>query len=493
MSDFGRYLAGVLDEPGDGDAEARVSSIKTAVSRQMEAVDTSVSIKFTPYFNSSIAPDMVIRWPREARTRLLYLRSAEEASWIDNDVEELHEGNPIIFAMGDLYSEDQKEKEASKTDTAEAHNEERLSALLQASKIMITSAGGLASLTDQRDGTVRRLLSQAVMRGGRGLIDRAVAQSAATATSSGFEGARSLQAEPTRRAAETLPDILDAPEAGRMLRLLKSVWVGSGGNEASFPSQDALFGPLTLDDLQYLLLNLDASPRDFWRTIAMGVTTEQLARLDPADMDRNLNDLVLAMVDRLMGKAVRVVAESDQLGEADFYPRWTVRRGCLSLRGRDWTAYVAARRQDELSVVDEGAGVQISELRRRARRARVSVRDVQLRGTRSSVTWEAIGNANVVEDEEFSRFASGVAIAERVTIQAAAVRVTCDFLTRTAAGNTSATFNLDDLMAAAVPMLEDLTTEEWAEFSSMWTGSDEDLMLDVPLLPDAADVDLEEN
>ena len=45
--------------------EERVEAIKLAVSRQLEETDSGIKVRHTEYFNSSIAPDLVLRWPRE--------------------------------------------------------------------------------------------------------------------------------------------------------------------------------------------------------------------------------------------------------------------------------------------------------------------------------------------------------------------------------------------------------------------------------------------
>lgn len=45
----------------------QIRIIKQAVTREVRALDPTISPRFTEYFNHSIAPDIVLRWPNEDR------------------------------------------------------------------------------------------------------------------------------------------------------------------------------------------------------------------------------------------------------------------------------------------------------------------------------------------------------------------------------------------------------------------------------------------
>lgn len=81
---------------GRSEPEDRVDAIKTAVSNQLGNVDRSVEIRHTEYFNSSIAPDLVMRWPKENRERPVFLRSNPSLDWLSQDLAWISPIHPLF-------------------------------------------------------------------------------------------------------------------------------------------------------------------------------------------------------------------------------------------------------------------------------------------------------------------------------------------------------------------------------------------------------------
>ena len=338
-TEFSRALAAAEDQVL---ASGRINAIKKAVTAEVQAADPAVSVRFTEYFNHSFAPDMVLRWPRENRERLLFVRPSASASWLLDELVLVAPHRPMVVTLEDLPAS------AGVQAVAPAANLANLDQAASAADTWVTDPSGLASISDVRTSQpVLGLLSQALMRGGRGVADAPEIQALASATATGFSAASELSAAATRSAVEAIEGHLNAEQAGRLTRVLRAVWEGHGGDVARFPTSAAT-GSLTDDDLSYLLESVDEASADFWRRVGRNVTTVQLGRLRVEDPSASLQTLIAANLATLQAKGVRVVDEPFKLGESEDVPRWLIERGCLALRGPNWTAYLAARRSEEL-------------------------------------------------------------------------------------------------------------------------------------------------
>jgi hypothetical protein len=100
-TDFLRALASTSEYD---DADRRISIIKHAVRNEVSAVDPVVEAHFTDYFNHSIAPDMVLRWPGEGRERFLFVRPTGDPGWLLNDLRLISDFHPLVFSLEDLSS-----------------------------------------------------------------------------------------------------------------------------------------------------------------------------------------------------------------------------------------------------------------------------------------------------------------------------------------------------------------------------------------------------
>lgn len=84
------------------DLDNQIRIIKEAVTREVRALDPTVSPRFTEYFNHSIAPDIVLKWPTDDRERLLFVRPTGNVSWLLNEMRFLSPHHPLVFTLEDL-------------------------------------------------------------------------------------------------------------------------------------------------------------------------------------------------------------------------------------------------------------------------------------------------------------------------------------------------------------------------------------------------------
>lgn len=449
---FDRALEAARDH---WDPEDRIASIKRAVIGEVRSADPAVEISATDYFNHAFAPDLVLRWPREGIERLLYLRPQFSSDWLLQDLQTTA-ATSMVFALADIES-------YSETPEAEQEDRRRLHDAATRADTWITDPSGFAAVSARRtEDPVLGLLSQAMVRGGRGLTDQRSVQTLTRSTAEGFEAASNLETLATRQALDGFMSNLNHVQAGRLARVLRAVWEGHGGSASAFPGAADL-GELTDDDLTYLLTTMVYASHDFWRRIGRTVTTEQVGRLLVDDPSTSLQNLVSANFDRLQAKAVRVLERPHQLAESEEVPRWMVDRGCLTLRGLNWAAYFAGRKLDELPTAEDAAPPSIDALRSRVGKRRIPMTRLEFgRGDRA-VTYESREGLDVLEDPELAKLLEnlrGSTVDGATAVLPGGGHLSIDFSQRSATGYTSAIFQLSALARTALPLLHDLAAEE---------------------------------
>ncbi|MEU8005487.1 hypothetical protein AB0B66_30385 [Catellatospora sp. NPDC049111] len=434
-----------------GSPEDRIVAAKDAVTRHLLAVDGRVRVRQTEYFNHSVAPDIVVTWPRERRERYLYLRPSTNPQWLAQDLRWIAENKPIVMSLD-------PEPTTANTDMAAVGHQ-----ALVADTLLVdpTALDEFAA----SHGPLGTLLAHAVLQGGRGLVDQIVAREAGFVAAAGFAGAQQLAAQPIRDATEFASTIFAKEHASRITRILRAVWEGHGGSALDFPSVGTLSGPLTAEDIEVLLASVDTEDRIFWRRVGRTITLAMLTSLTVADPCPNLGWLVMANIDRLSARALRVQAGQPTLFH-DNESRWTIARNCLLLRGEDWLAYFAAR-IDDLPPGAEYVGIDLFDLREQAARRGQTVTDLTVERPDLAITFESTTESNVVDSEDLASMAiRGHATARRASVALHGGRaVKIDFLSATAGGATSASFTLADLGYHALPLLLHTVVGPLADFT----------------------------
>lgn len=447
-------------------AEERIDRIKTAVARELRSADPTASVRFTDYFNHVAVPDMVLRWKDESRERLLFVRPSGDRKWLNEDLESLRHDRPVIFTLEDL--EDGADSRVADQPGAS------VSLGLLAEKAAVANAwvvdpSAVGAVADERkDSAIIGLLGQALLRGGRGVSTRPYMSELTAATERAFDDAAESRSAPLRSAVGTLQSTLDEQQAGRFTRILRAVWEGNGGLPSEFPAATSV-GPLTDDDLTYLMASLNDVPENFWHRVGRNVSTAQLGRLRILDPSKNLQLFMRSNLDRLTAKALRASSRQIGLGEDESFPRWVVDRGCLAIRGEAWIAHIAARKVEELPPPDQAQPLALVDLRRGVG-SRVHVTRLEFGKGDRAVSYESKERRSILEDEDLTKLARDVSglLVEQVSLALSGEgTANVEFATRTAQGPTNSALPLGGLARSVVPLLVKLTPEEAGQLEDL--------------------------
>ncbi|MEU3457852.1 hypothetical protein ABZ671_30315 [Micromonospora sp. NPDC006766] len=433
--------------------DSRIDYLKTTVSNFLHAGDPSMQVRKTEFFNHTFAPDLVLTWPKEGRERLVFLRTNPDPRWLASDLRAISDSHPIILTL-DTWN--QRRDERPRLELSEAAIE---------ASALVTDPAAIEELT-AFESPITSVLSNAVMRGGLGVVDGDSARAVAESAVIGFDGAASLEPEPIRAALSRAEAILNDEQAGRFSRLYQVVWEGHGGAVENFPSARNIVGPMTSRDLALVLSTLDTDDIRFWRRIGHSLTLDQLTALGELQGPLALGLLVEANADRLVARGVRVFGSADPATEQD-PAHWSIERNCLVLRGIGWTAFFAPRSTD-LPAYDSRRGIPVESLVSAIRDLGVRMTEVKVKQNSFAISIEAVGAADVVDSPDFGQLASrGGSIANSAAIAMTSGRnLIADFITGTATGHTNATFTIRELGPAAIKLLLQLGERETSDLTA---------------------------
>ncbi|MFE3217654.1 hypothetical protein [Streptomyces antimycoticus] len=445
MPDYATALRDALFDPNPNSSARRT---KELVIRELHDVDPRVEIKSTEYFNHTFSPDLVLSWPGSGKRqkRYVFLRLPDSPEYFAEDVETVSEMHPIVYGLdgGGSISE-------SLDAVAELSHE---------NNVLVTDVHGLDRLArNRKDRNIANLVSTALIRGGRGLIDSGGADSISGTVSQGFEGARVAHAEPTGNAVHALEQYLAPAQSRQMTQFLQAVWISSQGRIDGFPGPKELSGEIGDESLEYLLHFDSIDDQDFWRALGVSVSVEQLARLQITDAPTNLQHLVQNNLDRLWSRQMRVIGGELALGDPPTTASWTVTRQSLCLRGEDYVAYFAQNASNLRHIKpDKAYGLSIEEIHRRSENIHLS--ELTVRKGAESFTVQAQGIHSVLQAESLSALPSSYLDNARVVRATAkspgGQEVHCDFLERDATAITSARVSLEDWLSSGLPLLWDV-------------------------------------
>lgn len=455
ITSYSNALEEAVRLPEHGDA---VDRIKQAVINELRAADERVTIKKTEYFNHSFVPDLVLSWPKEDGQRIMFLRPDPNPGYIQEDIESSEDQNSIFYCLstlGEMY------RPAAHT----LHESSR------GRQTLVTDPVGLSELESQRrQNPVTRLTSSAVLQGARGLLDQERVVSVSNAVTHGIEAASRLNTEITGNSVSILYDAFDPTRASRLSRLLQAVWVGAGGDSASFPGGLDFTEGLDEEALSYLLSLDHIGDFTFWRRLGRNLTLEKLARLRVDDSLENFQTFVNANVDVLQAKGCRVIDTQPTLATVDTGEnarafRWSLESGNLVLRNGYVAAYAAEkteRLQGAPSVEDNGISFGVFEERATTNQIRVS--ELTLAAGGRSVSYSSEGAINVARDERL--IAISRALGNEAAVQKAVLQVpgrsalNCNFTSRTTSGKTTALYPILELLRLSLAMLVRLSPDE---------------------------------
>ncbi|POH72148.1 hypothetical protein [Arthrobacter glacialis] len=469
------FAQAIVSALGVRSPQDSINAVKSAVIKELETLDRSVSIRDTSYFNHTYAPDLILNWDSSTE-RPVYLRFTDNLLELRDGISRLDFENAFVFGLTRPHED------------AEGFPELEQSA--QENHALITDADGIETLITQRTNDAGvNLLGQALARGGRGLLAQPQALAVASTVSDGFSAALETQSEPTRLAIDAIDQYLDDPQAARMTRVLQAVWEGSDGRLDQFPGPTDLSKGLGDDSLQYILDVVSASDTDFWRRIGRFLTTTQLSRLSlNASNEDSFQNLVNANLDVIPCRAAAVASGPDTLFSVGRKPfLWSIRRQTLALEGADFTAFVGdlkERVQGKVAAGDVASvdGIDVETLSRRIEDYELT--EVTLKDGGATVQFTS--NEGVGHDERLSKLAEG--LSSNSTVVKAVVplpegQLALNFRTSVVNAKTTKTPLLKDVLAASIPLLHELPEDQRQSLkaflkvgNSTPTGTFEDLL-----------------
>lgn len=418
-----------------------IATVKRTVANALQALDRGIEIKDTRYFNHSFVPDFVLSWPRDAgRQRDVFLRLDSSAAFLNRDLDLLGQQAPVLLSLTPEWAS------ANAADSP-APREARTPTLVTEPRA-VERLGEASKSPD-----FGQVVPAALLKGGKGWIDEPVAGTVAAAAGDFFSGATHHQADTVNQAAPLLTEHLDAAQAGRVLNLGRVVWEATGGEPTLYPVTTDLSG---LDDtaLRFLLEEGPTDNATFWRSIGRLIGLDRLVNVGVRS-GPNLAALVRSNADRLLARALLVKQTQRTLEDAG--PEWAIESGALVLRGSDFLAYLAARRDDLAAAADEARALDLPTFRARTADEQVETVTV-VAGDGKKVTIESEDMFDPSTDAVLASVGDlpGTAVAS-VGLIVSGKHVTCDFMSRSASGHTNAQFDIVSLIERALPMLWPLT------------------------------------
>lgn len=300
-------------------SEDLIGGVKTAVAREFEALDPTVRIKTTDYFNHTFAPDLELSWPDERKhNRFVYLRYTLRAAVAGQDFHSLGPLSPVVLALRD---EGPDEIEQARRNMAETE---------AASGLLATDVGALDDLgNEHREPNSRPLLELVrgnVVRGARGLLvsdgmQRLTTQAASTDLDDPVDQATQLAVF-----QELVGEVFLPEAATRLTRAAQLVGAGVTGDLAPLLGDEEENegreprGRLSPSELRVLLpyfLRADAPPRStaFWQYLGSLTSLSGLEAMWDVLLDSDLTAFVRPNLDVLRAKRAQLVLKVDPFEE----------------------------------------------------------------------------------------------------------------------------------------------------------------------------------
>ncbi|MFC5788931.1 hypothetical protein EDM22_01330 [Agromyces tardus] len=458
--DYSQMIREALADPSPRDS---VDRVKTAVAKELEALDASAQVKSTNYFNHTFAPDFVLRW-RDNTERSVFIRITDEPEWLAEDISYVTAHAPLVL---DLSQRPKDTDLGVLRDAAAEH------------QAMVSGPEALERLIDRKpDDSTATMVSNALAQGGRGLFVQDEAVEFAQAVASGFDAAAQAETARTASAVEEITENLGEVQASRMTRVLQAVWEGSDGRLEDFPGTRDLSGRLNLDSLRYLLNYMDSGDRTFWQRIGRGVRLRDLTELGIELPNPNVSRLIQANLDVLQARACAVFGNPMAIDGADAVElTWSIRDRFLTLEGPSYFVLTSESKEEIEPKIRPGQPVpSIDDFIERADPDALD--EVTLRtGTELVIVHNEEGPINGDRLTEVAGQRATTTGVEKAKVKSPTGRVTVDFRTATGTRQTRSNLLMADLLQATIPLvltLEDDDRESLAEFLA-YEGVSEDV------------------
>lgn len=395
MSELAALFDNALRDP---DPATGIARAKQLVRTHLERTEPKAEIRETDYFDHSFAPDLVLK-PRGGKSgseRWVFLRTTSDPEELADDLEVVPKGGTLFVSLDEFREPDERTLPFRNLDRTSA---ERGSLVIDAPALERVSDSEVAQSSTA-------LLTRALITAGRGALGESETRRELETFAVGVSGAMTGDSGTTRVAVERIGRRLGATEANKVTSFLGALWEGGGRSLTEFPGRLGTEG-LTSAGLAILLEGPDLPNDSFWQRVAARTSLADIIDAVEGSSD-NLQRLVKGGVDYI--KAHVCLVDRDEQGLWDDMPawRWIVDQGCLGLTGPGFTAYVAANR-DNLPEPEAFRGtVDLAELRARARRFRIPLREIRMRTPHRTVGYDSPNGEDIVGDQELDQIGSAL-------------------------------------------------------------------------------------
>lgn len=453
----------MLEAVSLSDHRAAISRVKDIVIRQLVATDERVSIHKTEYFNHTFVPDLVLKWERDPDQRFLFLRPNADPDVLLDDIGRIGDINPIYFTLDNI---DRYAKSERRGD---------LQNLTRESETLVTDSQSIDTLIRARDeDPVARLASSVVLQGARGLLNQEETNRVSRAVTDGMRSASEVDTEGARFASQTISRSFDAKRSASLNRLLQAVWIGSGGSASNFPGRVDASAGLDEVSISYLLGLELIDDIEFWRRLGRRLSLDLLSGIRIDHFSPNFQMLISANLDVLDARVCRVERPVQTLLDSgydedarptDSNLTWGLDRGNLTLRGPNFAAYLA-NRKDRFGDQSSGDGVAASfdDLVRSLSAQNLPIREITLQAQNKSVSYSSESEIYPANDDQLQKVSEALGasalVQSVVTVLPGHSPLTCDFRTSIVSGKTSALYPIGPLVRLALLLLADVSAEE---------------------------------
>ena len=467
-------VAAAMREPRADDV---VEGVKSAVIRELEALDPDVKIKSTAYFNHSFAPDLELTWPDDRKQgRFVYLRYSLRAASAAHDFRALGPLNPVLLALRD-----------DEPEVVESARREMREHEAESSGLLATDIVALTDLSERerepQTAPLLELVRGSVIRGARGLlVDETAAALADRASGTALDDANG-QIEQLRVFEDALQDSFLPEAAARLTRAVQLVRASLDDDVSSLLGDDeenglGVRGRLSGAELRVLLpyfLRPGSPERGaaFWQYLGGLTSLEGIESMWDTLLDSDLSPLVVPNLDTWRAKRAQAVMRSDleegdswesapEAGDRDAVtaPRWHMRSGRLCLTESAWHVLLSTDKR-ALKGRDESSPARWDDLAPHLQgfdlahvRLDGLVRRLDVTAENASNVYRDVTTIRQTIQDEFH--VPAVTVRAR---RAEATPVLVDFRTMLAEG-VGGTASVRDLAAAAVVLLGHRTSHE---------------------------------
>ncbi len=327
-----------------------IDGIKSAVIREIERLDPTVSIAKTDYFNHSYAPDLVLSWGNQ-QEREIYLRYSLRSTRAARDLDLLGGASPVFFSLDSRHDDDQVAR------SMEGEIGRSLGTL-------VTNAPTIDGFAADEDspaeiGSVAEpllsLFRRNVVRGGRGVLMR---ETAARLQNTPVGGDIDEDVAYLNAFGQAIPRIFQPDAATRLRRAVSIVGFARTGEAAFFgrtvddgrASDELVRGRLETDELRVLLPYLlsRANTIDdvaFWEYLGGMISVKQIEQLSDTIGAADLDHLVKANLSTWRAHHALMTFNPEYLDLPEEHrdaPYWSVHAKMLAATAGAWRVHFTA-------------------------------------------------------------------------------------------------------------------------------------------------------